>query len=80
MLIWQRWTLPMYYAQLRYWGDHPREAHLLRLLASVKFKLPKASKTPKRTAVAAPIDLTDLKTPLTPAELRALGMKGQKIN
>jgi hypothetical protein len=22
-LIWQRWTLPMYYAQLRYWGDHP---------------------------------------------------------
>ena len=39
--IWQRWTLPMYYAQRRYWADHPR----LEEIAAAYFKLPKR-KTP----------------------------------
>lgn len=28
-LIWKRWTLPMYEAQLRYWGDWPRIDQML---------------------------------------------------
>ncbi|HEV2097424.1 MAG TPA: hypothetical protein VGR45_00705 [Stellaceae bacterium] len=40
-LIWERWTLPMYYAQRRYWHDHPR----LEQIAAAYFKLPK-QKTP----------------------------------
>ena len=34
-LIWQRWTLPMYDAQLRYWGDHPP----LEWIAEAYFKM-----------------------------------------
>lgn len=71
-LIWQRWTLPMYYAQLRYWGDHPRPEHYLRLLASAKFKLPRPKKTPpprKDGGRAAPLDWGALDAPLTEAEL-----------
>ena len=41
-LIWERWTLPMVYAQQRYWADHPR----LDQIAAAYFKLPQR-KTPK---------------------------------
>jgi hypothetical protein len=40
-LIWERWTLPMYRVQLRYWGDHPT----LEMLAAAYFKIPH-KKTP----------------------------------
>lgn len=45
----QRWTLPMYYAQLRYWGDHPR----LEQIAAAYFKI-KPRYTPPRTGEAKP--------------------------
>jgi hypothetical protein len=41
-----RWTLPMYYAQLRYWGDHPR----LETIAAAYFKLPRKKTPPPVTA------------------------------
>lgn len=44
-LIWERWTLPMYFAQRRYWGDHPR----LDQLALAYFRI-KPKKTPKPRA------------------------------
>lgn len=41
-LIWDRWTLPMYYAQQRYWGDNPRVDQLVRAYFKIRPK-----KTPK---------------------------------
>jgi hypothetical protein len=35
-LIRQRWTLPMYYAQRRYWADHPRTDQLVAWYLGVK--------------------------------------------
>jgi len=46
--IWQRWNLPMYAAQLRYWADHPR----LETLAAAYLGL-KPRKTPPPGAAAA---------------------------
>nr|WP_294549982.1 hypothetical protein [uncultured Rhodopila sp.] len=71
-LIWERWTLPMYYAQQRYWGDHPRPNALLRMLVATKYKIPTPKKTPPpgtKSAEAPAVDLSALDAPLTPAEL-----------
>jgi hypothetical protein len=46
--IWDRWSLPVYYAQLRYWGDHPP----LHQIAAAYFKLPR-KKTPPPVLGAA---------------------------
>ena len=66
-LIWERWDLPTYYAQLRYWGDHPR----LEQLAAAFFKI-KPKKTPPPRAdgrpAAAAIDPALFDAPLSPAE------------
>lgn len=48
-LIWERWTLPMYHAQRRYWGDHPR----LEQIAAAYFKI-KPRKTPPPNDKTAP--------------------------
>jgi hypothetical protein len=37
-LIWERWTLPMYCAQRRYWSDHPRVDELVAAYLGVKSK------------------------------------------
>ena len=43
--IWERWTLPMYQAQRRYWTDHPP----LQWMAQAYFKIPvKKSPRPPR--------------------------------
>lgn len=76
-LIWERWTLPMYYAQLRYWGDHPRVDQLL----AAKMKL-KPRKTPPRKpgdSGNAKIDWSLLKKPLTDAERGAPKGRSTKI-
>lgn len=79
-LIWQRWTLPMYYAQQRYWGDHPRPNSLLRMLAAAKYRMGRQRKTPPRRRDAGPpIDMKLLNTPLTDAELHALKYPGAPI-
>jgi hypothetical protein len=71
LLIWQRWTIPMYQAQLRYWGDHPRVDQLLRKMLSAYFKMPKPKKTPppRKAGKAEPrVDWSLLDAPLTDAE------------
>jgi hypothetical protein len=43
-LIWRRWTLPMYFAQQRYWKDHPP----LQRIAMSYFKIkPRKTSKPK---------------------------------
>lgn len=36
LLIWERWTLPMWHAQQRYWSDHPRLDRLAAAYLGVK--------------------------------------------
>lgn len=66
-LIWDRWTLPLYYSQCRYWGDHPR----LDQIAAWYFGLSRKKTPPllKDGKPPAPIDMSALYAPLTPAEL-----------
>ncbi len=73
-LIWRRWTLPMWFAQLRVWEAHPPAGDLLRLLAAVHY--PALRKPGKRRAKAAralpAIDTAKLHAPLSAGELAAL--------
>jgi hypothetical protein len=57
----------MYYAQLRYWGDHPR----LDQIAASYFKLPNRKTPPpaRDGSAAVAIDRSLLAAPLTAAEL-----------
>jgi hypothetical protein len=77
--IWERWTLPMLYAQRRYWQDHPPASHWLRLIASAHFKLPRATKTPRRTRGTPRLDRDQLQAPLSAAELAAWQGRGKTI-
>lgn len=51
--IWQRWTLPMYRAQLRYWRDHPP---LQRLAAGYFGMKPRYTPPPARDGKPRPFD------------------------
>jgi hypothetical protein len=72
--IWERWTLPLYYAQLRYWGDHPR----LDQIAAAYFRLPRRKTPPPRKngADRTRVDMSALDAPLTDAER---GIGGQML-
>jgi hypothetical protein len=81
-LIRQRWTLPMYYAQLRYWGDHPP----LEDLAAAYFRIPKRYTPPPRNDLPAdggPVPdalRAALHAPLTAAERGAGGGRTMKAD
>lgn len=69
-LIWQRWTLPMYRAQLRYWGDNPRLDQIARAYFKIK---PKKTPPPQSGRAEEPdLDAALLYAPLTADELKAL--------
>nr|WP_294564478.1 hypothetical protein [uncultured Rhodopila sp.] len=75
-LIWERWTIPMYQAQKRYWTDHPRPDQWLRMLVGAKYKLPRQKKTPparKDGKSAVTLDWSALDAPLTAVELGNAG-------
>lgn len=75
-LIWQRWTLPMYAAQLRYWGDHPP----LERIAAAYFEIKPRYTPPNRTnAHDRSKARAALHAPLTAAELAALAGGGAPI-
>jgi len=52
-LIWERWTLPMYAAQLRYWTDHPRLDQVMRTVHAKKGSRP--GYTPPESAPDVPM-------------------------
>lgn len=56
-LIRERWTLPMYYAQQRYWSDNPR-LEALFIMANFKKWKPRYTPPPAAdpAAPARPID------------------------
>ncbi len=71
-LIWRRWTLPMWYAQLRVWQDFPPVSELFWLYLAAKSKrTPQRRRTPKRAAMPR-LDPALLHAPLTDAELAML--------
>lgn len=45
-LIWERWTLPMYSAQLRFWGDHPSVGQILRTVHAKRGARPRYTPPP----------------------------------
>jgi hypothetical protein len=76
--IWERWTIPMYRAQQRYWGDHPR----FDQMAAAYLKLRHKKTPPPDDAGAGPAafdwseldrplpELTGPATPFNPTTLR----------
>lgn len=75
-LIWQRWTLPMYRAQLRYWGDHPP----LDRIAEAYFEIRPRYTPPGRDGVQDPARArAALHAPLSDWELAALAGGGKAI-
>ena len=47
-MIWERWSIPMYRAQQRYWGDHPPVQWMVQAYLKIPFK-----NTPPPQAVGA---------------------------
>ena len=37
-VIWERWTIPMYRAQQRYWSDHPPLQWMVQSYFKIPFK------------------------------------------
>ena len=68
-LIWERWTLPMYYAQMRYWSDHPRLEWMVA--AYLKIKPRKTPPRQKQDRAVPTMTKAALDAPLTPAEIAA---------
>jgi hypothetical protein len=37
-MIWERWSIPMYRAQQRYWADHPPVQWMVQAYLKIPFK------------------------------------------
>ncbi|MDB5358847.1 MAG: hypothetical protein JWO51_144 [Rhodospirillales bacterium] len=55
-LIWERWTLPMYYTQCRVWADHPTTEEMVAAYFKVG-KRPKQRGAGGRDIDVMPVDL-----------------------